>query len=102
MFCVNNNAVHFKKFNNNNNSHLTALAFVRDYQKGKTNVDLLEQKIVSGSGISWATCKFAHCSRQITMPVLHHSVFLQAGCPSCHPTNSIRALKATISSYSFK
>jgi len=23
----------------------------------------------------------------------HHSVFLQAGCPSCHPTNSIKALK---------
>jgi len=24
----------------------------------------------------------------------HHSSFLQAGCPSCHPTNSIKALKA--------
>ena len=23
----------------------------------------------------------------------HHSVFLQVGCPSCHPTNSVRALK---------
>ena len=34
-------------------------------------------------------------SRQITMPVLHHSkVFLQAGCPSCRPTNSVKALKA--------
>jgi len=21
--------------------------------------------------------------------------FLQAGCPSCHPTNSVKALKAT-------
>ena len=28
------------------------------------------------------------------MPAPHHSVFLQAGCPSCHPTNSIKALKA--------
>jgi len=28
------------------------------------------------------------------MPALHHSVFLQAGCPSCRPTNSIKALKA--------
>jgi len=28
------------------------------------------------------------------MPVPHHSVFLQTGCPSCHPTNSIKALKA--------
>jgi len=24
----------------------------------------------------------------------HHSVFLQTGCPSCHPTNSVKALKA--------
>jgi len=23
----------------------------------------------------------------------HHSVFLQTGCPSCHPTNSVKALK---------
>jgi len=26
------------------------------------------------------------------MPVPHHSVYLQAGCPSCRPTNSIKAL----------
>ena len=44
---------------------------------------LLKQETVSGSGISWAICKSAPCSRQITMPVPHHSVFLQAGCPSC-------------------
>jgi len=24
----------------------------------------------------------------------HHSSFLQAGCPSCRPTNSVKALKA--------
>jgi len=28
------------------------------------------------------------------MPAPHHSVFLQAGCPSCRPTNSVKALKA--------
>ena len=33
-----------------------------------------------------------------TMPVPHHSVFLQAGCPSCHPTNSVKALKNTVKS----
>jgi len=26
---------------------------------------------------------------------LHHPPFLQAGCPSCRPTNSVKALKAT-------
>jgi len=28
------------------------------------------------------------------MPAPQHSVFLQAGCPSCRPTNSVKALKA--------
>ena len=28
------------------------------------------------------------------MPAPHRSVFLQAGCPSCRPTNSVKALKA--------
>ena len=49
---------------------------------------------MSGSGISWAIRKSAPRSRQITMPAPHHSSFLQAGCPSCHPTSSIKALKA--------
>ena len=53
---------------------------------------LLEQETVSGSDISWAICKSAPRSRQITMPVPHHSSFLQAGCPSCRPTNSVKAL----------
>ena len=64
------------------------------YQKGKTNLDLLKQETVSGSGIRWAICKSAPRSRQITMPAPHYSVFLQAGCPSCRPTNSVKALKA--------
>ena len=55
---------------------------------------LLKQETVSGSGISWAIWKSASRSRQITMPVPHHSSFLQAGCPSCRPTNSVKALKA--------
>ena len=36
---------------------------------------LLNQDTVSGSGISWAICKSASRSRQITMPAPHHSVF---------------------------
>jgi len=30
------------------------------------------------------------------MPAFHHSVFLQAGCPSCHPTNGVEALMAGV------
>ena len=37
---------------------------------------LLKQETASGSGISWAICKSASRSRQITMPSPHHSVFL--------------------------
>jgi len=37
---------------------------VSQYQKGKTNLDLLEQEIVSGSGISWVICKSAPRPRQ--------------------------------------
>jgi len=36
---------------------------------------LLKQETVSGSGISWAICKSAQRSRQITTPVPDHSVF---------------------------
>ena len=57
---------------------------------------LLKQETVSGSGISWAICKSAPCSRQITMSAPHHSVFLQAGCHSCCPTNNVKALKALV------
>ena len=62
-------------------------------RKVKTNLDFTEAR---DSGISWAICKSAPSSRQITMPAPHHSVFLQAGCPSCRPTNSVKALKAEI------
>jgi len=51
------------------------------YQKGKTIWILLKQETVSGSGISWAICKPAPCSKQTTTPAPNHSIFLQAGCP---------------------
>ena len=42
----------------------------------------------------------APSSRQITTPAPQHSCFLQAGCPSCHPSNSVKALKANLLRYS--
>jgi len=39
--------------------NLSGTTRVSRYQKGKTNLDLLEQEIVSGSGICWAICKYA-------------------------------------------
>jgi len=49
--------------------NMSSTTRVSRYQKGKTgkvktNLDLLEQEIVSGSGIFWAICKSAPHPRQ--------------------------------------
>jgi len=54
-------------------------------RKAKPIWILLKQETVSSSGISWAICKSAPRSTQITTPAPHHSNFLQAGCPSLPP-----------------
>jgi len=51
---------------------------------------------VSGSGIDWAkgnmqVCTSLQTDNHASTPPLG---FLQAGCPSCRPTNSIKAMKA--------
>ena len=52
---------------------------VSQYQKGKTNLDFTEAR---DSGISWAICKSASHSRQITMPASDYSVFYRPACTS--------------------
>ena len=50
---------------------------------------LMKQETVSGSGISWAMCKSAPCSRQITMPAPHRSIFYRPNAlPAAQPTAS--------------
>jgi len=73
------------------NGPLSRTIRVSRYQKGKTNLDFTEARV---SDISWAICKSAPRSRQITTPAPHYSGFLQARCPSCRPNNSVKALKA--------
>ena len=58
------------------NGPLSRTTWVSQYQKGKTNLNF------TGSGISWAMCKYAPRSRQITMPAPHHSVFFTGRMPS--------------------
>jgi len=57
------------------NGPLSGITQVSRYQKSNTNLDLLKQETVSGSGIRWAIGKSAHRSRQITTPAPHHSFF---------------------------
>jgi len=50
---------------------------------------LLEQEIVSSSGISWAICKSAPRARQISKPAPHYSVFYRPDAlPATQPTVS--------------
>ena len=67
---------------------------VSRYQKGKTNLDFT---VARDSEWQWHQlgCVQVYTSLQTdnhaSTPQLS---FLQAGCPSCHPTNSVKALKA--------
>ena len=74
-------------------THLTAvfpgLPVWASTRKVKPIWILLTQETVSGSGISWAICKSAPCSRQITKPAPHHSVFYRPDAlPVTQPTAS--------------
>ena len=58
-------------------------------RKAKPIWILLKQETVSGSGISWAICKSAPCSRQITTPAPHRSDFYRLDAlPAAQPTAS--------------
>ena len=72
---------------------------VSRYQKGKPIWILLKQEIVIGSGISWAICKSAPRSRQITTSALHHSVFYRPDAlPAAQPTVSTHVQEISIDS----
>jgi len=65
------------------------------YQRGKTNLDVTEAR---DSEWQWhqldhmQVCTSLQTDNHASIPPLS---FLQAGCPSCHPTNSVNALKAS-------
>jgi len=64
---------------------------VSQYQKGKTNLDFTEAR-----DSEWQWHQLGHVRVCISLQTDNPTtqVFLQAGCPSCHPTNSVKALKA--------
>ena len=67
---------------------------VSRYQKGKTNLEFTEAR---DSEWQWhqlghmQVCTLLQTDNHASTPAL---CFLQAGCPSCRPTNSVKALKA--------
>jgi len=68
---------------------------VSRYQKGKTSLDFTEER---DSEWQWhqlgrmQVCTSQQTDNHASTPQLS---FLLAGCPSCRPTNSVKALKAT-------
>jgi len=66
------------------------------YQKGKTNLDFNEAR---DSEWQWHQLGGPYASLHLApdrQPRQHTAtLFLQAGCPSCRPTNSVKALKAS-------
>jgi len=76
------------------NGPLSRTTRVSRYQKGKTNLDFTEARDSEWQWHQLGHMQYAPHSRQITTPAPHHSVFLQDGCPSCRPTNSVKAQKA--------
>jgi len=68
---------------------------VSRYLKGKTNLDFTEAR---DSEWQWhqlghmQVCTLLQTDNHTSTPPLS---FLQAGCPSCCPTNSVKALKAS-------
>jgi len=63
------------------------------YQKGKTSLDFTEAR-----DSEWQFHQLGHTQVCTLLQTDNHAStpplrFLQAGCPSCHPTNSVKALK---------
>jgi len=78
------------------NGPLSRTTRVSQYQKGKTNLDFTEAR-----DSEWHWHQLGHMQVCISLQTDNHAStpplsFLQAGCPSCHPTNSVKALKASL------
>ena len=78
---------------------LSGTTRVSRYQKGKTSLDFTEAR---ESEWQWhqlgrvQACTSLQTDNHVSTPPLS---FLQAGCPSCRPTNSVKALKQQVKSY---
>jgi len=67
---------------------------VSRYQKGKNNLDFTEAR-----DSEWQWNPLGHMQVRTSLQTDNHAStptlsFLQAGCPFCRPTNSVKALKA--------
>ena len=73
------------------NGPLSGTTRVSQYRKGKTSQDFTDSERQWHQLGHMQVCISPQTDNHAST---HHSVFLQAGCPSCHPTNSVKVLKA--------
>jgi len=76
------------------NGPLSGTTQVSRYEKGKTNLDFTEAR-----DSEWQWHQLGHVQVCTSLQTDNHAStptlsFLQAGCPSCRPTYSVKALKA--------
>jgi len=76
------------------NDPLSGTTWVSRYQKGETNPDFTELR-----DSEWQQHQLGHMQVCTLLQTDNHArtippSFLQAGCSSCHPTDSVKALKA--------
>jgi len=76
------------------NGPLSRTTRVSQYQKGNTNLDFTEAR-----DSEWQWHQLGRMQVSTSLQADNHAntsplSFLQARCPSCHPTNSVKALKA--------
>jgi len=69
---------------------------VSQYQKGKTNLDFTEAR-----DSEWPWRQLGHMQACASLKTDNYAStqplsLLQAGCPFCRPTNSVKALKALL------
>ena len=95
--CVTNRAGHTHNTHTHTlfNGPFSGTTQVSQYQKGKTDLDFTEAR-----DSEWQWHQLGHMQVCTLLQTENHAstpplCFLQAGCPSCRPTNSVKALKAT-------
>ena len=73
------------------NGPLSGTTRVSRYQKGKTNLDFTEAR-----DSEWQWHQLGHMQVCTSLKADNHANTPLAGCPSCRPTNSVKALKANL------
>jgi len=88
--CETSHKAHTRPFNN----PFSGNTQVSQYQKDKTNLNFTEAR-----DSEWQWHQLGHKQVCTSLQTDNHAntppfSILQAGCPSCHPTNSVEALKS--------